>query len=69
MKARKAKRYRRSDGAVIRKVLAGNVIAAFRDESYTQIARWVDELLKDPEVRRKIEYHTREILKAIAARL
>ncbi|HET6202199.1 MAG TPA: hypothetical protein VFI25_05285 [Planctomycetota bacterium] len=53
----------------MRPIVAGNVVAALRDESYTQISRWVDELQKDPEIRKKIEYHTRQILKAIAAKL
>ncbi|MGH7150805.1 MAG: hypothetical protein ACREIU_08910 [Planctomycetota bacterium] len=53
----------------MRQIVAGNVVAGLRDESYTQISRWVEDLLKDPEIREKIEYHTRQILKAIASRL
>jgi hypothetical protein len=69
LKTRKTRRRRRPDGALMRPIVAGNVVAALRDESYTQISRWVDELQKDPEIRKKIEYHTRQILKAIAAKL
>jgi hypothetical protein len=53
----------------MRQTVAGNVVAALRDESDTQISRWVEDLLKDPEIREKIEYHTRQILKAIAPKL
>lgn len=66
---RKTETGRRANGAFVQELVAGNVIAALRDESDTLIARWVDELLKEPEVRKKIEYHSREIVKAIASGL
>lgn len=67
MKARKIRRSRRANGALMRQIVAGDVVAALRNESYTR--RWVEDLLKDPEIREKIEYHTRQILKAITAKL
>ncbi len=57
------------NGALAREIIATNVITAMKDESYSMVSRWVDELLKDPELRKKIEYHTREIFKAIAEKL
>lgn len=50
-------------------MLTATALAAFRDESYSLIVRWVEEALKDPELRKKIEYHTRAILKAIAEKI
>ncbi len=50
-------------------MIAANSYAALRDESYPLILRWVDETLKDPELRRKIDYYTRKILKAIAEKI
>jgi hypothetical protein len=52
-----------------RDLIYANSYAALRDESYGIIQRAVDDMLKDRELREKIEYHAREILKAIAARL
>ena len=44
------------------------------DEAYLRwsdalIQRCVEETLKDPELREKIDYHARQIIKAIAAKL
>lgn len=68
MKPRKKGRGRRRNGPM-RDILTANVYSAWRDESYTLIARLVDETLKNPKVREKIEYHTREIMKVIAENL
>jgi hypothetical protein len=52
-----------------RDILVANSYSALRDESYSLIQRCVDETLKDPELREKIEYHARKILQAIASKL
>lgn len=44
-----------------------NAIEATRIESYSISARVVEELLKDPKLRRKLEYLNAQIFKAIAA--
>jgi len=46
-----------------------NACSALRDESDGLILQCVEETLKDPELREKIDYHARQILKAIAAKL
>ena len=50
-------------------MIATNAVAAVRDESYTLVAKIVDDLLRDPEVARKIEYHTRQIFRLLAAKM
>lgn len=60
------RRRRRSRIGPLQHMTAVNSYAALKDESYPLILRWVDEALKDPELRRKIDYHTRKILKAIS---
>jgi hypothetical protein len=52
-----------------RDLITANSHHALEDESYGIIQRCVDETLRDPELREKIEYHARQILKAIAAKL
>jgi hypothetical protein len=52
-----------------RDLITANSCHALEDESHGIIQRCVDETLKDPELREKIEYHARQILKAIAAKL
>lgn len=43
-----------------------NTLEAARVESYTITTRIVEELLKDPKLRRRLEYHSAQIIKAIA---
>jgi len=50
-------------------MIAANAYEALCDESYGILHRCVEELLEDPELREKIEYHGRMILRAIAAKL
>ncbi len=52
-----------------RKLIVAHSYSALGDESYGIIQRCVDETLKDPELREKIDRLTREILKAILAKL
>jgi len=52
-----------------RDMIAGNSYAALRDESCAIIQRCVEETVKDPELREKIDYYARQIIKAIAAKL
>ena len=52
----------------MRRIILSNSYAAFQDESYSVILKCVEESLRDPEFRKKIDYHTREICKAIAER-
>lgn len=68
--AKKRRRKTRGNGSLpFRDILMANSYAALRDESYGIIQRCVEETLKDPELREKIEYYARQILKAIAAKL
>lgn len=70
MKARNRKKKRKAgNGLLANELIASNVLLAMRDESDTLIARIVDGLMKDSELREKIEFHTRAIFKAIAAKL
>ncbi|MBI4606362.1 MAG: hypothetical protein HY721_30725 [Planctomycetes bacterium] len=50
-------------------MIAASSYAAARDERYLGVQRVVDEMMKDPELRETIEYYSRKILKAIAAKL
>jgi len=71
-KARPRRRSRRSrtrDALPLHNMIAANAYEALRDESYGILHRCVEELLEDPELREKIEYHGRMILRAIAAKL
>lgn len=68
MKARKKGRGRRRNG-LMKEIVTANVYSAWRDESYTLIARLVDETLRKPKVRERIEALTREIMKVIAENL
>ena len=52
-----------------RHMISANSYSALADESYPIILRCVEETLKDPELRKKIDYYTRKILKAIAEKL
>lgn len=54
---------------VTQQLVSQNVFSAFRDESYAIIVKCVEEAMKDPELREKLEYHTRQMLKAIAEKL
>lgn len=62
-------RARRNGASPFRDILAGNAHCALRDERYALIQRCVEETLKDPELREKIDYYSRQIIKAIAAKL
>lgn len=55
--------------AYFQSLLASNAVAAVKDESYALVVKIVDELLKDPDVARKIDFHTRQILRALASKL
>ena len=70
MKTRKRRR-RRPPRPILsfRDLIAANSYAGLKDESYTLILRCLEETMKDPELREKIEYHSRQILRAIAAKL
>ena len=59
----------RSNGHFLEQRIATNTVAAARDESYSIVVGVVEELLKDPEVRKKIRYHTREIFKTLAEKM
>lgn len=50
-------------------MITANAYGALRDESYSIIQRCVEETLKDPELREKIDFYARQIIKAIAAKL
>ncbi len=52
-----------------RDLITAHSFSALGDESHGIIQRCVDETLKDPELREKIEYYARKILRAIAAKL
>jgi hypothetical protein len=52
-----------------RDLITARSCRALEDESHGIIQRCVDDLLRDPELREKIDYHAREILKAIASKL
>lgn len=65
----KKRRNGKQNGSVGRRIILRNVVSSFQDQSYTIIDKYVDELLKDPELREKIDYHTKEILRAIAEKL
>ncbi|MBI3269531.1 MAG: hypothetical protein HYZ53_10960 [Planctomycetes bacterium] len=70
MAVRKRRKVRRSRGnGHLRELIAHNVVASMQDESDRLVARIVDELLADPEVAKKIEYHTRQIFKTLADRM
>jgi hypothetical protein len=71
MKKKRTARRRKSARPLypFRHMITSPSYAALGDESYGIIQRCVDETLKDPELRRKIEYYARKILKAIAAKL
>ena len=77
MKKKEPRRPRRRNGSrgpaarhfPFRDLISAHSYSALGDESYGIIQRCVDETLKDPELREKIEFHAREILKAIAAKL
>ena len=71
-KARPRRRRRRSGARAalpLHTMIAANAYGALRDESYGILHRCVEELLRDPELREKIEYYGRKILRAIAAKL
>ena len=69
-KARPGRRRARTDGEFLfRDIITTNAYGSLRDESYSLIQRCAEETLKDPELREKIDYHARQILKAIAAKL
>lgn len=58
-----------SNGSIARDIVFSNVLSAYKDESYTIIVRCIEEALKDPEIKAKIEFHTRAMFKAIAEKL
>jgi hypothetical protein len=73
-----ARRPRRAAGRVrrpsprhfpFRNLITAHSYSALGDESYGIIQRCVDETLRDPELREKIEFYAKKILKAIAAKL
>ena len=47
-------------------ILAHNTLEAARVESYSITSRIVEDLLKDPKLRRKLEYYSAKFWKAIA---
>jgi hypothetical protein len=49
--------------AYFQSLLASNAVSAVKDESDSLVVKIVEELLKDPEVAKKIDFHTRQILK------
>ncbi len=71
MKAKRKVRRKKParNGAFMRELIAANVYSALRDESYTLIAKLVDETLKDPVLRERIQRLTRALLKGIAERV
>jgi len=71
MKRKKPVRRRRRRERIgpFRHMISANSYSALADESYPIILRCVEETLKDPELRKKIDYYTRKILKAIAEKL
>jgi len=72
MKQRKKRTQRRASSNErfsFSRIIAGNTVAALQDESYALIQRVVDDLMKDPELREKIEYHAHQIAKAILEKL
>lgn len=70
MKTRRRRRRRKAAPRYsFRDLISVNSVAAMKDESYTMVQRCVEELMRDPELREKIEYHARQIMKAIAAKL
>jgi hypothetical protein len=68
-KTRKRRRPRRRAPLGLRDLIARDAYGALRDESYSHIQRAVEELLKDPDVREKIDAYARVFLKAILAKL
>lgn len=60
---------RRTPDRPFQTLVAANAIAAFRDESYTLVAKVVDELMRDPEVARKVDFHARAMIKALVAKM
>ena len=64
---KKKSRSRYSKDGLLDELIAGNVYSAVRDESYTLIARLVDESLRDPKLREKIHDLTRTIIRHLAA--
>ena len=67
MARRQKKSRRRYSNGLLDELIAGNVYSAVRDESYTLIARLVDESLRDPKLREKIHDLTRTIIRHLAA--
>lgn len=63
------RRSRRRGADHFRDLIAANAILAAKDESYTHVVRIVEELMRDPELAEKIEYYTRQIFRALAAKL
>jgi hypothetical protein len=68
-KKKPARRRRRAGIDPLRSIIMENTYSAFRDESYSLILRCVEDMLKDPKLRGKIDDYARRIAKSIAAKM
>ena len=68
-KKKPVRRPRRADLDPLRRIIAENTYAALRDESYSLILRCVEDILKGPKLRGKIDDYARKIAKSITAKL
>lgn len=60
LKSKKSK-----NGASLEQILSYNTASAIRDESYSVVVKVVDEMMKNPRIREKMERYAYEFFKAL----